>query len=210
MKLIVNKEKKENIQKIINSNQKGVVVIRRLEKIALLLVAAGAIYALLNIFVPSWGLVDLNGVMVKDYLDIILNTGILIVVGLCLFLFMRVFRNQIAGLNSNERIDEQLTFENDELIYVYRVKYQSQPTERIIVKLPLREMKRIIIEKNYKRIVFEGLMYGDNISVENGNNEVVLEDEENGIFTIYDYFEPSLEKILRENGFCLEENEGSI
>ena len=200
----IDKEKKKDIQKIINNSKKSIRIIKSIEKTFKIGgIIAGILYAGLNIIIPTWSQVNLRGVLTKDYFSIAMWTTVIVVECLFLSVAAKVLRKNLAGVNASERIEEQLTLEENILTYVYRIKYQSSPIERIVVKIPLDEISMVSYEKDTGKFVFDGLVYGDYVTVQEGMNEVALQKDDNGKIIIYDYFKPSLRETLEKKGITL-------
>ncbi len=112
----VDPEKKKATHTLIIKSKPSLYAIKVLYLLALWIGIGGAIlYPILNFAIPDWGIVNVNGVPHKDYFSIIFDSVSFIIFGFIVFLFLRVFLNQLAGKDSRGRVDEELTLINDVL-----------------------------------------------------------------------------------------------
>lgn len=115
------------------------------------------------------------------------------------FIFAWALLRNLSGKNITERFAETLIFDNGILRYGYRIFMQSSPRDRVVVQFALVDIqsaeyypltRKTVLCGNFMRAYYAdyaaGVLRGENM-------------EKNARFVIYDYFNPSLLKLLENN-----------
>lgn len=93
----------------------------------------------------------------------------------------------------DQRVNESLTFSDDFIEYGYQNSVGASASDRVVVRVPLKGIREIIIDQKLHRIELIGLVsskYYENYAQRN-----TKEPEDNykeGSLVIFDYFEPEL------------------
>lgn len=163
--------------------------------------AGAAIYGGLNIFIPSWSIVNVGGVPVKDHMSILLNVLILCFFGGLIYLFWRGLLQMISGRQVDGRQDEELWFADGKLHYMFRLTNDSDPRERNIVELGADSIDRIIVNEQTGKLLFEGSFFSAYMEFDNQKNKVMeMQPVMTDHLELYDYFVPGLLEALENMG----------
>jgi|GEM_PF-2077902 len=197
----INKENKNAIQRKISKGKKSVRITRGIGRWILITgVGSSLIYLALNYLIPSWSLAEIGGVVQKNYdwIFYVAVTG----VGCSVFLYFccRALAGNLGSSNNAERIEESLILDKDILRYTFRIIHQSNPRDRNVITLPLKNIQQVQYTTDTKSLIFKGSFLSDYVEDYSINNTSSGTAEEIDEMIIYDYFKPSLFDTLKENG----------
>lgn len=195
MELLVNKEKKSALQEQIAKSKRSVRIIKTISRALLYIgLLCGILYLVINFISPSLSMVTVNGIQQKDVSWIIISTSFILAPCLILSVCLKVLTNNLAGSNNSARVDEKLILKDDVLIYSYRYKYQSTPSERNVITINFSDIKNINFKDRTSCIEFVGDFthdYYEDYRNDNPANTSCIT-----LLVIHDYFEPSLKEKL--------------
>ena len=116
----------------------------------------------------------------------------LIMCGIAIFTCVKFFSMRLASRGNEDRMDEKLSIDENTIYYSFRTKYHSAPMSRVLIVIPLQDVKNIQENESNKKIIFHGRIssdYFDDISEYKGQIPDVGNLQE---FILYDYYSPSL------------------
>lgn len=202
--IIKNSIKKEAEKKII-SRRKSLRIIRMLEIAALAIALVGGIgFIVINILTPGAFEGEIRGELGKDYFLIFMLGSILIGMFLVVWILLLTLRKRLSQIGISDRVNESLRIEDNCLIYTYRLKYQSLPTDRGVVAVKLDEISTVKYDADLEKLVIQGRIFDQWIEDFMGVDRVDISNAEEGRFTIYDYFSPSLIEELKRYSVPIE------
>ena len=158
------------------------------------------IYAVVYIVSPNLSIVNVQGVATKDYASIITNTILFSVLSVFVSIILKALLSNFSSKDINERADETLIITENGIHYIFRTRYHSAPTTRIIVNIPFEQLQSVIYDERVKKIVFTGRISSD--VVEDYDQKKYVEPASGNLkeINIYDYFEPGLLNQLQKKG----------
>lgn len=201
MELCVNTETKKKVTSLVIDNTKflkNLLIARKaVLSIGLLL---SAIYAVTFTFSKNLGVVNVQGVPTKDYASIITNTILFVVLSIFGSIILKALLSNLSSKDINERADETLRVTETGIRYVFRTRYHSAPTTRIIVNIPFAQLESVVYDENLKKITFIGRISSE--VVEDYERKKHVEPNSGNLkeINIYDYFEPDLLNQLKNMG----------
>lgn len=198
----VDEKAKILIDSKIAASKKSVRIVLKIGKGILYgVIGFAIIYLSLNIFIPSWSLVNSWGNIEKNYGLINLVVYILALPNAIWYIFAKALAANLASAHNMERIDEELEIDEDVLRYTCRERYHSYHLDRDVIEFNIKEMDEIDYDAEMKAITFRGKIlyeHKENYKkgAELGENAEVIEE-----FFIYDYFTPGLySEIMKIRG----------
>lgn len=158
------------------------------------------IYAVVYIVSPNLSIVNVQGVATKDYASIITNTILFSVLSVFVSIILKALLFNFSSKDINERADETLIITENGIHYIFRTRYHSAPTTRIIINIPFEQLQSVIYDERVKKIVFTGRISSD--VVEDYDQKKYVEPASGNLkeINIYDYFEPGLLNQLQKKG----------
>lgn len=201
MELRVNTETKKKITSLVIDNTKFLKNLLIAGKTVLILgLLLSVIYAVVCIVSPNLSIVNVQGVATKDYASIITNTILCSVLSVFVSIILKALLSNLASKDINERADETLIITENGIRYIFRTRYHSAPTTRIIVSIPFEQLQSVIYDERVKKIVFTGRISSD--VVEDYDQKKYVEPASKNLkeINIYDYFEPGLLTQLQKKG----------
>lgn len=174
-----------------------------------LMVAVLACFAIcfFNIISADRAIIHVMGVPKKDYEFIILTTLLGLILSVMTYSFATLFVNRFCTGEELSRIDEGLTMTEDLILYSYRLKHITQPTDRYVVCIPYSKIYDINYNKKHRVICFKGNFLQDYVEMYINTERQTTDQGEINEITIIDYFEPQLRDLLIENGLQMKEEE---
>ena len=209
MEFSVDMEEKDRVQELVNGDRKSVRILEIIKKIILICTLGGTFISIvLKIAVPrpNWTpyIITRGDVLVMDYETIFWDGGAILVVGLTIYFLVYVFGKKVESINVSARVCEQLILQDDELIYLYRVEFESSEDSREVYKIPLM-LNSITYDEKTHKMKFDGMISASGIGLEEGENEMTFEEPQQGSCIIYDYFSPRLKTTLEEEGHVIKQ-----
>lgn len=202
MTITSNEAKKNATISLVIRHDPRLSLIQTLNKLVLsVLTASAAIYAAVNLLIPSFSTVIINGTARKDYLTIISHTILLLVFAIVGRLCFRAFLANRVSKDLTERSSESILFDGNRFRYAYRPDYHILPESRMLVLIPLRSIRSIERDAFTNKITFKGSFMTAYAEHYDPNRPYYPTLGTLSEFVIYDYFEPSLTKILQEEGW---------
>lgn len=201
MELRVNTETKKKITSLVIDNTKFLKNLLIAGKTVLILgLLLSVIYAVVCIVSPNLSIVNVQGVATKDYASIITNTILFSVLSVFVSIILKALLSNLSSKDINERADETLIITENGIRYIFRTRYHSAPTTRIIVSIPFEQLQSVIYDERVKKIVFTGRISSD--VVEDYDQKKYVEPASGNLkeINIYDYFEPGLLTQLQKKG----------
>lgn len=201
MELRVNTETKKKITSLVIDNTKMLKNLLIAGKIVLIVgLVLSVIYAVVYIFSPTLSIVNVRGIATKDYASIITNTILFAVLSVFVSMILKALLSNLSSKDINERADETLIITETGIRYVFRTRYHSAPTTRIIVSIPFNQLQGVMYDAHIRKIVFTGRI-SSNV-VEDYNQKKHIEPTSGNLkeLNIYDYFEPGLLNQLKKMG----------
>jgi len=199
MELSVNNKKKKNLQKPIAESQKTVKTILTISRLVLVIGIIGTlIYLIVNIISPTMSMVNVNGVIKKDYWWIWTASLLILTPTLLIPAFLKVLANNLAGVNTSSRVDESLILSDKNLYYAFRTKHQTLSSERRVFEVEFSKINYVKFDKKTCGLEF----FGDFVTkyyTDYTTKELAAEENIDSII-IYDYFSPSLKETLISKG----------
>lgn len=209
MEFKINEEKKNEIGKFLSQQKKSIKIINFIAKLILVSGISGTvIYAILSIFIETdWIMTFAGGYWHKSYSNLVINSVWTIFEVGALWLMLQALKWNLAGANNQERVDEQLFLEEDELTYLFRVEYQSWGNDRILWRFKLKDMNNVKLDRSTNKLIITGKMDAKYLELTKEEEDVMLDSDKviEGEAIIHDYFEPSLIETLRNKGVQIEE-----
>lgn len=194
MELVVDNKKKNMLHKAAaRSGEPSRVLLF----IARILAAAGVIlccYVLFRLLASHFGYAISNG---RNASGIIISASVVIVPCLVLSVCLRAAALTVAGSGNQMRVDETLLVFEDKLQYSFRMKHQTTSSERKVVTIHFSEIKDAVFDSITQSITLSGEFLSEYYA-DYTNGECVDSSKLNR-FVIYDYFSPSLKKVLQTN-----------
>lgn len=121
------------------------------------------------------------------------------VVLLFLWAIQKLVVKRITGIFLSERVNESLILEDGYLEYGYQNFAGASACDRVVIKIPVKDIRTVVYEEKIKRIQIRGQMcqryYDDYLKRETRASEEYKED----VFTTFDYYEPSLLRFLQKD-----------
>lgn len=195
-------KKKRLIQN--RKTQKNTKIIMSIALGILLIGSAISLWCLLhNVFSTNACIVNVNGVPKKDYSWIIILESFCLVPTILIPFFLRLLANNIAGAEITSRVDEKLLFENDNLIYTYRLRYHTFLEQRMEVVIDLKNIQEVKYNTSNGKIGFNGeirLNYYEDFRT-NKISKTQIGNE----FSLFDYFTPELYEFIKSIRFVRRE-----
>lgn len=201
MELRVNTETKKKITSLVIDNTKFLKNLLIAGKMVLILgLLLSVIYAVVYIVSPNLSIVNVQGVATKDYASIITNTILFSVLSVFVSIILKALLSNLSSKDINERADETLIITENGIRYIFRTRYHSAPTTRIIVSIPFEQLQSVFYDERVKKIVFTGRISSD--VVEDYDQKKYVEPASGNLkeINIYDYFEPGLLNQLQKKG----------
>ena len=202
VELSVDLKKKMLLQKSIAQEKKSVRIILTISKLLLFVgLVGGIIYVILNLFIPSMSIVNVNGVAQKDISWIVISTSLIVVPCVIIAICLKTLANNLAGVNNSARVDESLLISNETIRYSFRIKHQSLSSERRVITIQLSQVGKINYDSHTEALEFVGSFeseYFDDFKKKDPVDTTLIEK-----FTIYDYFLPSLKDSLLSKGIAI-------
>ncbi len=201
MELRVNTETKKKITSLVIDNTKFLKNLLIAGKTVLILgLLLSVIYAVVCIVSPNLSIVNVQGVATKDCASIITNTILCSVLSVFVSIILKALLSNLSSKDINERADETLIITENGIRYIFRTRYHSAPTTRIIVSIPFEQLQSVIYDERVKKIVFTGRISSD--VVEDYDQKKYVEPASGNLkeINIYDYFEPGLLTQLQKKG----------
>lgn len=99
----------------------------------------------------------------------------------------------------DQRVNESLTFSDDFVEYGYQNSVGASASDRVVVRVPLKSIREIIIDQKLHRIELIGLVSSK--YYENYLQRNIKTQEDNykeGSLVIFDYFEPGLTGFVKK------------
>lgn len=149
------------------------------------------IYASLNIFIPSWTLInDIENIKNYDIIAFFMNC--LVATGVLYFVWAKALAGNLASVNNMERVDENIEIDGDVLRYTCRERYHSHRLDRDVIEFNIKEINEIEYDAEMKSITFRGKILYERMEnyredAKLGENAEVIEE-----ILIYDYFETGI------------------
>lgn len=99
----------------------------------------------------------------------------------------------------DQRVNESLTFSDDVLEYGYQNSVGASSGDRVVVRVPLKGIREIIIDQKIHRIELIGLVSSKYYKNYAQRNTKAPEDNyKEGSLVIFDYFEPGLTGFVKK------------
>lgn len=205
MDFIIKNSIKEEAEKKITSRKMSLRIIRMLEKSALAIALVGGIgFIVINILTPGAFEGEIGGEFGKNYFLIFMFGSIIIGTFLVVWILLLTLRIRVSQIGINDRVNESLRIEDNCLTYTYRLKYQSLPTDRGVVAVKLDEISTVKYDADLGKLTIHGRISDQWIEDFRGIDRVNISNAEEGRFTIYDYFSPSLIEELKRYSVPIE------
>lgn len=201
MELRVNAETKKRITSLVIDNTRFLKNLMIAGKVVLIVgLLLSAIYAVVYIVSPILGIVNVRGVETKDYASIITNTVLFVVLSSFFSIILKALLSNLSSKDINERADETLIITGTGIRYLFRTRYHSAPSTRIVVNIPFDQLQCVMYDERIKRIAFTGCISSD--VVEDYDKKKHIEPTSGNLkeINIYDYFEPGLLNQLKKMG----------
>lgn len=164
---------------------------------------------LFNIYFLYFGLIRADTFIIKDITDsaygeknTLLVWTILIAVDVILaFLWgiQKIAVYRIFGQYISERKNESLEIKNDVLEYGYQNAVNSYYRDRVIVQIPLADIKEILVDRRFGKMEIFGSV--SSTYYEDYQNRITRAPENSftdGSFVLFDYFDPELIRFFEE------------
>ena len=204
MEFVIQEHEKKNIQKLVSNKKTSVRIIKIIEIVILMMLLVGGFgFIIFNILDPDAYIANFRGELIKDYSLILLIGRIRIMGLLTTWILVYTLRRAVCRAAIGNKTDECISIQGDSieekcLLYSYRIKYQSLPTDRGLVAIMLNEIKNIKYDNAFKKITIQGKMYATWIEKFQTLDEIDITNKKEGQFIIYDYFSPSLIEKLKK------------
>lgn len=197
IKFEINKKKKKEIQKELQSKNKLAGEFNIAAKAILFgSVIFSAVLLMLIAIIPDWYSVTIRGVVQKDTTMITITVSSIISCGLVIWLLLKTVAWRFAAIESSERVDEELEIKDGILTYVFRKEYEMEPDKRIVYIIPLKDIQHVLFDGNLQKISILAeinvINYLDYFDLNISSTQTV------GSVEVYNYFTPDLLKILSE------------
>lgn len=195
MGLLVNKTKKEALQKVASYNKKSVRVIMAISKILFLIgIVVGGGYLVLSFLLPNVSMVSVNGVLQKNTSWIVISSSFILAPCLITSVCMRTLGHNIASSDNAARVDEILSVTDKSLCYSFRIKHQSSASERHVFSVAISDIEFAEIDAKTEAVRLVGKILSEYYEdYKNGRPDASQVVDE---LIIYDYFTPSLKETL--------------
>lgn len=204
MDFTISKTEKESVEKLIHTTNPTIKKINAIKKRILFGgLSVAVVYVLLNLFIPSWSVAEINGVMAKDYEMIIMFAILMVVPAVVVSFLTGRLAKELSKNYTLARVNESLAINGSELKYLYRDVRNTLPKERMAVEVDLSRVKNVVWNSTVKSLEFAGdinvTFYTDYKNDVRGREGVA------DSFVIYDYFKPSLKATLEDKGVKITE-----
>ena len=163
-------------------------------------VAGTVLYATLNIAIPGWSMVTINGVLQKDTSEIIFTALHFVVLGFVMYLALRALLGNLSGRDAGGRVYEELVLMNDVLRYTFSIKFQFAASHRIIIIIPIKDIASAKYDPKTNAIQLCGRFSSDSVDDYFSGEKITPESGNLNEFVLYDYFAPSLLDSLKTKG----------
>ena len=194
------KLKSEVIGRVVE-NSSGLRTLSKCAKIAIpVAILVALVYACLYLLVPGLGVVIVSGVAQKEIVPIISRTIVIIVLGIIVHYCCRLMLTNRTSKDLTERTEEEITFTDYEIRYVFRTRYITALDNRVVVVIPFRDLTAINYDENTRKIQFVGRISSDVIEKYNPSRQYNPNKGNLKDLVIYDYFTPDLRECLHKNG----------
>ena len=201
MNFVVDPQKKAKIQKLIIKNKSMLRILHLIATLVFWLGIIGTVlYISLNMAIPDWGMVNVNGILKKDTFDIFFTASYFVILGSVIYLLLRVLLGNLSGKDAGGRVDEELFLENDILKYTFRIRYQFAASHRNIIIIPFKDVTSANYDPKTNAIQFYGRFSSDAADDYFSGKTITPESGNLREFILYDYFKPELIETLRVQG----------
>ena len=197
MKFKVDQKLKNKLGVFASKGRTSVVIVKWLERVfAWGGVGIGLLYICINSLVPGLSMVNIRGIPQKNYFIIFMFGTTIIACSLTIGIILHFLRRNLESMNTNERVDESLEIKDGYLIYSYRIKYHSLPSERAVFVVALDKIRKIECYENEKKLLFLGKIKKKCVDSLKILGEISIDETEESEMILYNYFSPSLISTL--------------
>lgn len=198
MVFAADESKKQQIISTLIESKKPLHIMEAVHKIlAIATIGGAALYIFLNLVLNSWNIAYVNGQPVKDYLNIFLTGGIILVIGGLLTWGTKFMLDRFVSKDLTSRYDEQLELNTGALRYTYRDKHLNSNVDRVIATIALDQVSSHYDPK-LRKMEFKGAIDFAFHEVTKDGKQVNHESKES--IVLYDYWDPSVHYILQKSG----------
>ncbi len=195
---IIPKKKKE-LTKLASKKKKSVVITQRIEKFFFVMSICGTLLFLIySLSGNTRFMEEVMGVVKKQYFMIALYATIIFLLNIFFGVMIHFLKLNLMSSNTEERIDEELTIDQNSLFYSFRIKYQSRANERIAIEMPFGKIEEVHYDSECKKLEIVGQISREYINIKDENNLSNKKDFNQSKIIIYDYFNPSLYLTMKE------------
>ncbi len=198
MEFVVQESIKSEIQKNAKNKSGALKIIKFFEICAGIAIAASICFVIINVWLPDAFTGSIRGEFRKDYFLIFMLGSIMAGMSLTAWLLLRILHKRISSMDISARVDESMEIDKDCLIYTFRIKYQSMPTERNVIVIWLKKIKNAVYDETQKKLTIEGEMFEKWYSDFSEIDHLELSKGEMRQLIVYDYFLPSLKEQLEQ------------
>lgn len=204
MRIQINHKKKKELTKLAGTRKKSVCIVGKIEHILYFISVFGTLlFVIVALTNKQMLMEEVRGVVRKQYFFVSLYATIIFSVTLFWGVLAHFLKLNLQSANTEERIDEKLVLTEENLVYSFRIKYQSRANDRLLVLIPLDKIQKIDNYQNEGKLSIWGTVMSDYREVSQLDNLENLQDSYNGEFIIYDYFRPSLLECLKKSGLTI-------
>lgn len=110
--------------------------------------------------VPGLSIVTVNDEQRKDTMSISLFSIFLLIMGILLYLCIRIIIYRMAGKYTSDRTDEELIIKDNVLCYTYRLAHtEASQFERNLIQIPVDRIHQVSYDMKSGKIIFRGEFY---------------------------------------------------
>lgn len=201
MILSISKQKKEEVVHSVIQNRSGLRLLAKCAKLSMpVALSVIMVYLLIQFLLPAFGAQGAAGIQKVNVAFIVSNVVLILVFGVVARLIFRLLVGNRTSLDLLERVDESLKLEAEVFHYEFRTRYHSSGDSRIIVEIPIRDLRDVQYDAKLCKLTFHGRMSSKVVEKYDPAEPNHPDSGNLNELTIYDYFEPSLMQTLSAKG----------
>lgn len=197
MNILVNSRLKRKIQIENRKQRRGIYYLWLFEKISFVLVIAYIVLFPIYCIVTGYLVSTHMRTGELSYFLVASETTIYGSMGLTAVLFIYVLRVRLEHVFIGGRVDEKIEIADNQLVYAFRIKYQTPENERNIVVIDLNRINKLSYNDKLSEISIDGMMIEKTVKASTNVQRINTSNMVDSSIKINDYFTPSLYEVLK-------------
>lgn len=206
MRLVANQKRKEAIIQSVIMSKTGPRISLMCSKLCMpLAFTAIAVLLAMHYYPTDEPKTLIFGAPRGDATSVVITALMWIGLGYAVRLCLRIAANNGASKDLGGRVEEDIIFTHNRLLYFFRPKYRSLPTERVVVCIPYAQLHCVSYDAALCKLTLRGRISSDLVENFDPSHVVLPRSGNLNEIVIYDYFTPDLCGTLISKGIIIQQ-----